>query len=104
MLKLLLAVGFFAALGLAAALVPVRGATVLERWAAAPSTRVFLERGWSEAKVAAGLEKEKSRPARAATRPARPPQRNGRPAMPTEQHSPADRAELDRIIAESARP
>jgi hypothetical protein len=101
MVKLLLALAVVASVGLAATLVPIRGATVLERWAVAPSTRAFLERSWSEVKVAAGLEK--ARPARASTRPARPSQRSGRPAAPTEQHSAADRAELDRIVAEHAR-
>jgi hypothetical protein len=106
MLKLVfLPVALLVALALAAAFVPLRGATVLDRWAAAPSTSVFLERGWREVKVAMGLQKEKSRPARVATtRPARPAQRAARPAPPAEHHSETDRAELDRIVAEHARP
>jgi len=105
MLKLLFGVAVLVALALAAAFVPVRGATLLERWAVAPTTGAFLERTWHEAKVAMGFERTKPRPTRAAAnRPARPPPRATRPAVPTEQHSDTDRAALDRIVSEHARP
>jgi hypothetical protein len=103
MLKLLVAVVTLVALGIAAALVPVRGSTILERWAVAPSTGVFLERGWHEAKQALGLEKERGRPARNAARPQRTPPRAARNAAPAERHTDDDRAALDRIVADHAR-
>jgi hypothetical protein len=105
MLKLLFGVAVLVALCVAVALVPFRGATVLERWAVAPSTGAFVARTWHDAKVAVGLEKEKARPARAAIhRPARPAARPPRPAAPSEQHTEADRAALDRIVSEHATP
>jgi hypothetical protein len=95
-----LVVGLVLLLGLAAAaaLVPLRGRMVLDRWSASRGPRDVVERSYHEAKAAAGLEPE--RPARA--RPARPPKPQARPATPTEGHSEADRAALERIIAEHA--
>jgi hypothetical protein len=104
MLKLLFGLVLLGALALAVAFVPLRGRTVLERWDAAPSASAFATRGWREAKVALGLEKEAARPARASSQPPR----GARPAPararePVERHSAEDRAALDRIVAESAR-
>ncbi len=98
--KLLVGLLIVASLAAAAALVPLRGRTVWQRWCAARGARDFVERGYREARAAAGLEPER-RPARARpVRPARTQERPARPAMPTEDHSRADRAALDRIIAE----
>ena len=101
MWKLLIGLVLVAGLAMAVALVPVRGRTVLDRWNASHGARDFLERGYQEVKVAAGLEAEKARPGRARpVRPAKPQARSARPATPTGDHSKADRAALDRIIVE----
>jgi hypothetical protein len=101
MWKLLIGLGLLAGLAAAVAFVPLRGRTVLDRWSASRGPRDFFERSYHEAKAAAGLEPEKARPARTRpARPAKPPARAARPGMPTENHSEADRAALDRIIAE----
>jgi hypothetical protein len=104
MLRLLFGLALCAALAVAAAVVPLRGRTVLDRWRAAPDAAAFATRSWGEAKVALGLAPE---PARAPARPKspRPPRaaaRAARPATPTEQHTEADRAALDRVVAERA--
>lgn len=99
--KLLIGLGLLAALAAAVALAPLRGRTVLDRWNASRGPRDFLERSYREAKVAWTGEPERHRAGQA--RPARPPKpqaRPGRPAAPTENHSEADRAALERIIAE----
>jgi len=101
MWKLLAGLALLVGLAAAVALVPLRGRTVLDRWNASHGPRDFLEGSYHEAKVAAGLEAEKPRPGR--TRPARsqkPQAQSARPSTPTEEHSEADRAALDRIIAE----
>lgn len=104
MLRVLFGLMLCAALAAAAALVPLRGRTVLDRWRAAPDPAAFASRSWHEGKVALGLEPE---PPRAAARPkparpARPPARVTRPATPTEQHTEADRAALERMLADRA--
>jgi hypothetical protein len=104
MLRVLFGLVVCAALAAAVALVPLRGRTVLDRWRAAPDAEIFAARSWGEAKVALGLAPE---PPRAATRskparPARPAARAGRPATPVERHTDADRAALDRVLAEHA--
>jgi len=100
MLKLLFGLALLGALAAAVAFVPVHGRTVLERWNAAHGAGDFVDRGVHEAKVALGLEQEraKARPGRAV----KPLPRAARPATPTEQHTAADRAALDRIVAEHA--
>lgn len=86
------------ALAVAVALVPVRGRTVLERYRASRGPADFLTRSWKEAAAAAGLSgPEAGKPA---ARAGRPP---GRRAEPTERHTDADRAEIERIVAEHAR-
>jgi hypothetical protein len=101
MWKLLIGLALVIGTAMAVALVPLRGRTVLDRWNASHGARDFLERGYQEVKVAAGLEAEKARPGRARpARPAKPQPRSARPATPTEDHTQADRAALDRIIAE----
>jgi hypothetical protein len=101
MLKLLFGLVLLGALAFAVAFVPLHGRTVLDRWNAAPTASAFLARGWREAKVALGPETEPAKGTRAqAAKPGRPPPR---PAAPTEHHSEADRAAIDRIVAESAR-
>jgi hypothetical protein len=101
MLKLLFGLALLAALGVAIALVPVHGRTLLERWNAAHGAGDFVERSVHEAKVALGLEQERPRPQRA-SRPAKPTARAAHPATPTEHHTDADRAALDRIVADRA--
>src|SRR6185369_8435210 len=98
MLKLLFALTFAGAVALAAAFVPLRGSTLVERWRAAPDAAAFAARGWRDAKLACGLAKEGARAARP------PPARPARAASPSEAHSEQDRAALDRIVAEHARP
>jgi hypothetical protein len=104
MLRLLFGLMLCAALAAAAALAPLRGRTVLDRWRAAPDAAAFASRSWHEGRVALGLEPEPSRAAARskASRPARPPARAARPAAPTEQHTEADRAALDRMLADRA--
>ncbi len=69
--------------------VPVHGRTLAERWAAAGSVAVFLERGWAEATRAA-----EPRP------PARSRARTAARERPAEAHSEADRRAVDRILSE----
>ncbi len=107
MLRFLFTLVLLGGIAAAAALVPLRGKTVLQRWVAAPTAAEFTARGWQEAKVALGLEPERARtrPARAqAQRPARPaaPRPMRRPAQPTEDHTDGDRAGLERVLAERA--
>jgi hypothetical protein len=104
MLKLLFALALAGALALAALFVPLRGSTVVERWKAAPDVASFAARGWRDVKVACGLAKDSAHAARAqAAHPGRPA-RPARTAPPSEAHSERDRAALDRIVAEHARP
>jgi hypothetical protein len=104
MLKLLFALTVAGAVALAAAFVPLRGSTLVERWRAAPDAAAFAARGWRDARLACGLAKEGARAARpSAARPARPA-RSARAASPSEAHTEQDRAALDRIVAEHARP
>jgi len=101
MLKFVIGLALLAGLAGAVVFVPLRGRTILDRWSASRGPRDFLERGYHEAKVAAGFEPEQPRPARARpVRPTKPQARPTRPGQPTENHSEADRAALDRIIAE----
>lgn len=104
MWKLAIALALLVGLAAAVALVPLRGRTVLDRWNASRGVGEFVERSYREAKVALGGRPERPRPGRA--HPARPPPkqqaRSSRPATPTEDHSDADRAAVDRIIAEHA--
>ncbi len=101
MRKLLIGVALLASLAAAAAFVPLRGRTVWDRWSASRGPLDFFERGYHEAKAAVGLEPEKPHPGRARpARPSKPQARTARPGPPTESHSEADRAALDRIIAE----
>jgi hypothetical protein len=67
--------------------VPVHGRTMAQRWDAAASAPVFLERAWAElGGGAAGTQARKPGPA------AR--------ARPTEAHTDSDRREVDRLVAE----
>jgi hypothetical protein len=104
MLRLLFGLVLCAALAVAAAVVPVRGRTVLDRWRAAPDAATFTARGWAEAKVALGLAPEPPRAAARAkaARPPRSPARAARPAVPVERHTEADRAALERVVEERA--
>jgi len=71
--------------------VPVRGRTLADRWAAAPTPSAFVERGVAELT------------GRAPSRPARPQaraQRSGARERPTEGHTESDRRAIDRIVAE----
>jgi hypothetical protein len=104
MLKLLFALTLAGALAGAAAFVPLRGSTLVERWSAAPTAASFVARGWRDLKVACGFAKETSRGARPqASRPGHPG-RPSRPGPPSEAHSDRDRAALERIVAEHASP
>ncbi|HSB18826.1 MAG TPA: hypothetical protein VLD85_02325 [Anaeromyxobacteraceae bacterium] len=85
------------ALAAAVALVPVRGRTVLERWRAARGPADFVSRSWQEAAAAAGLSGPQ-----AGKPPARAARQDGRRAEPTERHTAADRAEIERIVSERA--
>jgi hypothetical protein len=67
--------------------VPLKGRTLAQRWEAAPTAQVFVERGWAE--VTGGS--------------ARPQARSARPGgreRPTEGHTEADRREVDRLLSE----
>jgi hypothetical protein len=92
----LLLVGGLAA---AAALVPWRGRTVVDRWKAAASAADFARSGWQEVAQAAGLED----PPRRATGARAAKAEHPRPARPVERHTAADRAALDRLVSERAR-
>jgi hypothetical protein len=104
MLKLLFALTLAGALAGAALVVPLRGSTLVERWSAARDPASFVARGWHDVKAACGFAKEAPRAAR--PRAARPgdPARPSRPAPPSEAHTDRDRAALDRLVAEHARP
>jgi hypothetical protein len=103
MWRLILGLVLGAGLVATATLVPIRGRTVMDRWHAARSASEFFERGYREVKVAAGLEPEMAPPGRARAERQKPPARSTRPAVPTEGHTEADRAAIDRIIAENGR-
>jgi hypothetical protein len=72
--------------------VPVAGRTLGDRWRAAGSLSVFVERGWAEA--AGGGAKAPPRP-QARQKPAQPPA-----GRPTEGHTDADRRAVERILAD----
>lgn len=86
--------------GLAAAVafLPLRGRTVLDRWQSAPSAGQFAARSWREVAVVAGLEHP---PARRPAAPRTPPAQAPRTA-PSERHTDADRAALERVVSEHA--
>lgn len=101
MLKLLAALVVLAGLAAAAALVPLHGRTVLDRWNAAPSAEAFARRGWAEALAALdGREAPAAKPARP-TAPRQGPRPPAKP--PIERYTEQDRQALDRIVAEHAR-
>ncbi len=103
MLKLVLLLVVLTAAAGAAALAPIHGRTVLERWQAASGPADFLERGWAEAKASlTGSDRGRSSTRQRIAHADKPPARVDRKARPTERHSDADRAALDRIIAEHA--
>jgi len=96
LLGLVLVVGALAA---TAALVPVGGRTILDRWRTSRSPSEFASRTYGEVAVAVGLREPPTRrssasPARAGNGPRRNP--------PVERHTDADRAALERIVAERA--
>jgi len=96
LLGLLLIVGALAA---TVALVPVGGRTVLDRWRTARSPSEFAGRAYGEVAVAVGLRDPPGR--RTAAGHARTG--NGpRRAPPVERHTDADRAALERIVADHA--
>ena len=111
LLVLLLAV---AALAAVVAFVPVGGRSILDRWNAAGSARVFLSRGWGEIeKVVARTWSDPPDPGRArargpaqASRAAAGREASGTGpagAPPVERHTEADRSAVDAIVAEHAR-
>lgn len=100
MLKLLVVAAAAAAMAFAVTSVPLHGRTVLDRWRAAPSVTQFAERGWAEAKSAAGLAPDGPRSGR--RRPPRVTKASPRPALPTEEHTERDRAALERLLSERA--
>jgi len=86
------------ALAGAAALVPIEGRTVLDRWQAARGPADFASGCWREIAVASGLRETPRRPgAQQARAPA-----GQRPQKPVEHHTDADRAALDRLVGERA--
>ncbi len=88
MIRLVLKLAFAAAAVWAIwTFVPLKGHTLAQRWGAAPTAAVFLERAWAEVVGA---------PARPQARSARP----GGPERPTEGHTEADRREVDRLLSE----
>ena len=100
MARLLGALLLLGGLAAAAALVPLRGSTIVDRWNAATSTGDFVRRGWREMAQATGLEE----PSRRAPAPgaARAAGEAARPARPVERLTAADRAALDRLVTERA--
>jgi hypothetical protein len=111
---------FVALLLVVAAFVPVGGKTLAERWRAAPGPGAFLERGWREASAGwnrlwDGARDGRGAPIRASAKgssnglPAagRAPAARGGPSAPVpgprENHTEADRAALERLVAERAR-
>lgn len=103
MLKLGLLLAVLAAAVGAAALCPIHGRTVLARWQAARGPADFLERGWAEARASFAGEGGRAAPRHLDAHADKPAPRGDRkrPA-PVERHTDADRAALDRIIAEHA--
>ncbi len=66
--------------------VPLRGRTLAQRWAAAPTAQAFVERGWAE--LTAARPQAQARPGPAAR------------ARPPEGHTEADRREVDRLLSD----
>lgn len=85
---------FVGALAAAAALVPVGGRTVHDRWKASRGPSDFVSRSWREVVAASGISEPPAR--KPAARTAR------EAARPAERHTDADRAELERIVSERA--
>ncbi len=104
-MKSLLALLFLGGLALAAALVPLRGRTVLARWQSAPSAGAFIARAMEEASAAhhgrPSSVPTMQRPARGAAPAAAGAAEPGN--HPAEGYTEDDRAELDRIVAKAAR-
>ena len=71
--------------------VPVHGRTLAERWRAAGNVRTFLQRAGSEI---AGLQRSAPRPQ------ARAPGSADARERPSERHTEADRAAVDRLLSD----
>jgi hypothetical protein len=71
--------------------VPIRGRTLADRWADAPTASAFLERGFAE--MTGGKASRSARPQARS-------QRGGARERPTEGHTEADRRAIDRILAD----
>jgi hypothetical protein len=80
--------------------VPVRDRTLADRWTAAGNLSTFLQRVIAEATGARASQLPAPRPQARSQKPGSPRER------PVEHHTEADRAEIERILAErlSARP
>jgi hypothetical protein len=104
MLRLLALAILLGGVAVVALLVPIRGRTVADRWQAAPDASAFLSSAWSELRGEEPRRRSADRE-RAAPRPPRaePRKRAPEPARPSEQHSEADRRELDRLLSRHAR-
>jgi len=92
MLKLVGTLFVAGALAAGAAYVPIGGRTVRDRWHASRDASDFARRSFQEMARAAGLLDP---PAKAAQPKAAPP-----PRQPVERHTDADRAALERVVAE----
>lgn len=78
------------ALAAGAAYVPIGGRTVRDRWHASKGAADFARRSFREISQAAGLLDP----------PARPAPKPAPPRAPVERHTEADRAALERVVAE----
>jgi hypothetical protein len=107
MLKWVLTLVVLGAIAAAGAWYPIHGRTVLSRWRAASGPMEFVQRGVSEIQAefrggrapnAPQASKGPKQVRPKATTPARPG-----PAHPTESVTDADRAALDRLLADQTR-
>ena len=100
MARFLFGLVLVAALAAAAALVPIRGRTVLDRWQSAGSAGEFLRRAYDEARQA--RDPDRGHPRAGHAQQSGRPSSRARPASPAEHHSERDRAAIDRILTERA--
>ena len=106
MLKLLKWTLLVAAIAAVLAFVPVNGRTLADRWRKSRDTSEFVHGLWIEGRHAFSSAPTRST-SRHATAPTTHPAPHARSstrstARPSEQHSEADRAAIDRILTEHA--
>ena len=112
MVKLFAAFAVLGALTAGVFVTPIQGRTIADRWSAAPTPSAFATGVWDEGRRvviegrrAATADRRElvsaPSPLTAPSRRGAAPRATGSPKpMPTEHHTPEDRAALDRLLSE----